>query len=234
MNIHKNNKAKPKNKNLIIPLLSICFSVLILYILFRYFPFKNEAIYILGFSFFSVGLINFLVFSTSLFLGQENYIFFLFLSIIFTSTGIPFLISQLNLLDFLFYIGIGVGLILIISGIYWKLFGLLIPGSIIIGVMPGLYFAWENTNATNALEQTAVMLVWFAFGWGLITILSRMLTKNFVWWPLIPGGILAVVGWGLFIAGNPKSAIGFIGNTGSIGLIIFGIYILLMRQSFNK
>jgi len=233
MNIN-NNKSNPQNKNLIIPLLSICFTVLLLYILLRYFPFKNETLYILGLSFVSVSLVAFIVFSTSLFFGKKNYIFILFFSITFASIGIPFLISQLNLLDFFFYIGIGVGLILIISGIYWKLFGLLIPGSIIVGIMPGLYFAWENTNASNALEQTGVMLVWFAFGWGLITVLSRMLTKNFVWWPLIPGGILAVVGWGLYIAGNPKSAIGFIGNTGSIGLIIFGIYILLMRRSFYK
>ena len=158
----------------------------------------------------------------------------LFASIVLSSTGIPFLTDQLNLLDFFLYIGLGIGLLFLIVGINQKLLGWLIPGSILFGIMPGLYFAWEDTNATNALEQTGVMLVWFALGWGLITILSRAITRNFVWWPLIPGGILAVVGWGLFIAGNPGSAIGFIGNTGSIGLIIFGIYILLMRRSFHK
>jgi hypothetical protein len=225
---------KPQSKNFIIPFLSVCFTSIVFLLLMRSFPFRQETNYIVGFSFILVSLIGLTFFLISILLRRNYAIYFLFLTIIFASIGIPFLIGQLNLLDFFFYIGLGIGLLLIISGIYWKLFGLLIPGSIVVGIMPGLFFAWEKTNATNALEQTGVMLVWFAFGWGLITILSRMLTKNFVWWPLIPGGILGVVGWGLFIAGNPKSAIGFIGNTGSIGLIIFGIYILLMRRSFHK
>jgi hypothetical protein len=77
------------------------------------------------------------------------------------------------------------------------------------------------------------MLVWFALGWGLVTIFARVQTFKFVWWPLIPGGILAMVGWGLYIGGNPQSAVGFIGNTGSIGLLIFGIYILLLRRGIH-
>ncbi|MDX9849143.1 MAG: hypothetical protein RBT01_01425 [Anaerolineaceae bacterium] len=144
------------------------------------------------------------------------------------------MIGKIHLLDFLLYIGTGVGVSLLLAGIYWKLIGLIIPGALLVGVAPGLYFAWENTNTANPLEQTGIMLVAFAFGWGLITVTSRTLTRKIVWWPLIPGGILAVVGWGLFIAGNPESAIGFIGNTGSVGLIIFGIYILLMRRSFHQ
>lgn len=153
---------------------------------------------------------------------------------VFYSIGLPFIKNETNILDFILYIGIGVGIGLLMAGINWRLFGLIIPGALLLGIAPGLYFGWENTTAINPLEQTGIMLVGFAFGWGLITVASRTLTKNFVWWPLIPGGILAVVGWGLYIAGNPESAIGFIGNTGSVGLIIFGIYILLMRRSFHQ
>jgi len=42
------------------------------------------------------------------------------------------------------------------------------------------------------------MLVGFALGWLLITILSRTITSKFIWWPLIPGGVLAMVGWGIY------------------------------------
>ena len=146
----------------------------------------------------------------------------------------PFLLGEMHLLDFILYIGIGIGICFLLAGLIWKLIGFIIPGSLLVGLAPGLYFAWENTSLNNPLEQTGIMLVGFAFGWGLITVTSRTLTRKFVWWPLIPGGILAVVGWGLYIAGNPESAIGFIGNTGSVGLIIFGIYILLMRRSFHQ
>lgn len=230
----KNIKNSKFLQNIINPVVSLILTGISFSFIVHFEQFQSTTVYILGLSFITIGLLFFFLYASYYLWGQKNILFLLFSSIIFGSTGIPFFINQLNLLDFFFYIGIGIGLILLISGIQWKLFGLLIPGSIILGIMPGIYFAWEDSNATNALEQTGVMLVWFALGWGLITILSRALTKNFVWWPLIPGGILAVVGWGLFIAGNPESAISFIGNTGSIGLIIFGIYILLMRRSFHN
>jgi hypothetical protein len=46
--------------------------------------------------------------------------------------------------------------------------------------------------------------------------------------------VLAMVGWGLYIGGNPGSALSFIGNTGSLGLIIVGAYLLLLRRSIRK
>lgn len=141
--------------------------------------------------------------------------------------------SQNRFLDYIFYIGLGIGIALLYSGIYWKLFGLIIPGSLLIGIAPGVFFAWSNTAGQNGLVRTGVMLVWFALGWGLVTIFARVQTFKFVWWPLIPGGILAMVGWGLYIGGNPSRAVGFIGNTGSIGLLIFGIYILLIRRGIH-
>jgi len=76
--------------------------------------------------------------------------------------------------------------------------------------------------------------VCFALGWGLIILFSRVTTQKFIWWPLIPGGLLAVVGWGLYIGGDPHNAVSFIGNTGSIGVIIFGLYLLLLRKGIQK
>ncbi|MAT44479.1 MAG: hypothetical protein CL609_19265 [Anaerolineaceae bacterium] len=152
----------------------------------------------------------------------------------FTSLGAVFLFSRLRFLDFMFFIGFGIAMSLLSAGLYWKLFGLIIPGSLLAGIVPGIYFPWQQTTNTNPLLQTGVMLVWFALGWGLITVFSRVQTQSFVWWPLIPGGILAMVGWGLYIGGSPENAVGFIGNTGSIALIIFGIYILLMKRGLHR
>ena len=228
------NPIPEKNKFIFSTIFSVIFSAcffVFYYFKYLYFP---SVIAILGLSFLTFGIFWFLFFIFSFLWIKRNLLWSFFIFLIATSVGYPFLINEISLLDFLFYVGSGIGISLIISGIYWKLFGLIIPGAILIGITPGVYFAWENSTVSNPLEQTGVMLVWFAFGWGLITIFSRTLTKNFVWWPLIPGGILAVVGWGLYIAGNPDSAVVFIGNTGSIGLIIFGIYILLMRRSFHQ
>jgi hypothetical protein len=97
----------------------------------------------------------------------------------------------------------------------------------------GVYFAWSTPEVGNSLVHTGIMLVWFALGWALITLSGRILVHKFIWWPLIPGGILAMVGCGLYIGGDPGNALNFISNTGSIGLMIFGLYLLLMRKGIH-
>jgi hypothetical protein len=153
---------------------------------------------------------------------------------IIASIGLCFLFSQLLFVDFVLYLVTGVGLVLLLWGIYRRLFGLIIPGCLLTTIGPGIYFAWGTSLATNALTKTGMMLVVFSLGWGLLILFGRMLTARFVWWPLIPGGIFAVVGWGLYIGGDPGNAMSFIANTGSIGLIIFGLYLLLMRKSIHR
>jgi len=150
------------------------------------------------------------------------------------SLGLCFLWTPLRLLDFVLYGVTSVGLVLLGSGIYTRLFGLIIPGSLLLGIGPGVYVAWGTQTATNGLVQTGIMLVWFSLGWGLITLFSRVITVKFTWWPLIPAGVLLAVGWGLYIGGNSGQALSFIGNTGSIGLIIFGLYLLLLRRGIHR
>lgn len=150
------------------------------------------------------------------------------------SLGLCFQFSALRLIDFVLYMVTGVGLILLVWGVFWRLFGLIIPGSLMISGGPGVYLAWGTDVAANALSKTGMMIALFALGWGFIILFSRVITAKFLWWPLIPGGIFAVVGWGLYIGGDPNSAASFIANTGSIGLIIFGLYLLLMRKGIQR
>ncbi len=152
---------------------------------------------------------------------------------ILASLALCFIYSELRFLDFVLYLLTGTGLVLLAWGIFSKLFGLIIPGSLLITIGPGIYLAWGTQFAINALTKTGTMLVLFAIGWGLIILFSRVLTTKFIWWPLIPGGVLAVVGWGLYIGGDPQNAASFIANTGSISLIIFGLYLLLLKKSIR-
>ena len=87
--------------------------------------------------------------------------------------------------------------------------------------------------AFSCVNQTGMVLASLAFGWGLMTLFGRWITHHYIWWPLIPGGIFAVVGLGLYIGGDPYHAIGVIGNTGGIALMIFGLYLLLMRKGIH-
>lgn len=151
------------------------------------------------------------------------------------AVGAAFSFTPLRVTDFVLYIVTGLGLVLLLWGVSSRLFGLIIPGCLLIGIGPGIYTAWSGvTSEPSGLSRTGIMLVCFALGFGLITVFSRVVTDQFIWWPLIPGGVLAVVGWGLYIGGNPDNALSFIGNTGSIGLIIFGVYLLLLRRGIHN
>jgi hypothetical protein len=149
-------------------------------------------------------------------------------------TAVVFSFTSAGIFDFVFYLVGGLGVILLTVGIYKKMLGLIIPGSLLIGIGPGIALAWGEIGGIRALAQTGVMLVWFALGWAMITFVSRIVFQKFIWWPLIPGGILAMVGWGLYIGGNPTNAVNFIGNTGSIAMIFFGLYLLLMRRGIRS
>jgi hypothetical protein len=153
---------------------------------------------------------------------------------ILSSLAIVFSFTSVGLLDFILFLGAGMGIVFLAVGVYKKLLGLIIPGCLLIGISPGIALAWGGMQGVKVLAQTGAMLVWFALGWGLVTFVSRMVFQRFIWWPLIPGGILAVVGWGLYIGGNPGNAVSFIGNTGSIVMIIFGLYLLLMRRGIRR
>ncbi len=141
--------------------------------------------------------------------------------------------SQLRWVDLILALCLGVGASLLVWGLVTRLIGLTIPGCLLISTGLGIYFAWRSPGETNSLVNTGIMLVWFALGWVMITMSGRVLVHRFLWWPLIPGGILAVVGCGLYIGGDPDNALNFISNTGSIALMIFGLYLLLMRKGIH-
>jgi hypothetical protein len=148
--------------------------------------------------------------------------------------GACLLFTPMRVVDFVLYLLVGAGLPLLFWGLIVRLFGLVIPGCLLTTIGGGIYSAWRpGSDAANTLVQTGIMLIWFAVGWALISAAGRVITQRSIWWPLIPGGILAMVGMGLYIGGDPKHALGFIGNTGSIALMIFGLYLLLMRKSIH-
>jgi hypothetical protein len=152
---------------------------------------------------------------------------------IFGALGSCLLFSPKSWVDFVFYIALGIGLPLLLWGVISHLVGLIIPGCLLLGIGPGMYLAWRAPIPGNSLTQTGIMLVCFALGWFAISIVTRQIVQKSHWWALIPGGILAVVGTGLYIGGDPTHAMGFIGNTGSIALMIFGLYLLLMRKGIH-
>jgi hypothetical protein len=155
-------------------------------------------------------------------------------AVIFGGAAFALLFTEARIFDFVLDITVPMGVIFLLWGWRRKLFGLIITGCVVGSIGAGIYMAWNRATNPEGLMETGVMLVWFALGWFLVTVISRLLFRKFVWWPLIPGSVLAMTGWGLYIGGNPGNAIDFVGNTGSIGLIIFGVYLLLLRFGMQK
>lgn len=147
--------------------------------------------------------------------------------------GYCLLFTPVRWTDLVLCLSLGIGVPFFIWGMIARLIGLVIPGCLLVSIGLGIFWAWQNPGVANPLVNTGMMLVWFALGWVSITLSGKLIVHRFLWWPLIPGGILAMVGWGLYIGGDPDNALGFIGNTGSIGLMILGLYLLLMRKGIH-
>lgn len=158
----------------------------------------------------------------------------LFVATISGAVSLNFFIPKQTLLTYVFSISLAIGFVFLIWGTRNRKIGLLIPGLIVSTIGTGLFVAWNDPKDTNGLQQTGTMLVWFALGWILITVISKIFSRKFTWWPLIPGGILTMVGAGLYIGGNPDNALGFFQNTGSIGLIMFGVYLILLKYGMKN
>lgn len=152
---------------------------------------------------------------------------------VLSALGVCLLFTERQWADFILYLLVGTGLPLLVWGLAKHLLGLIISGSLILSIGPGIYSGWRTPSLGNTLVQTGIMLVWFAFGWVMISVFGRLINRKYIWWPLIPGGILAMVGIGLYIGGDPGHAIGFISNTGSIALVVFGLYLLLLRKGIH-
>lgn len=132
------------------------------------------------------------------------------------------------------YILGGIALPFLIWSLCTRVFGLWIPGSILAGISAGIYVGWVFPSVWNGLARTGIMLLCFAAGWILIALVSPFLRVRFAWWAFIPAGVLALTGWGLFIGGAAKDAASLLANTGAVGLIVFGLYLLLWRRGMRR
>lgn len=158
----------------------------------------------------------------------------LFPAVILFTAGVGLMIQPISWWRMTLLTSVGLGILFTLLGIKKKWLGFIIPGSLLSFAGVGVSVPWGWNHPGNGLTKTGTMLVAFAFGWLLITLFSRLVWRKTIWWPLIPGGVLAVVGWALFISGDPSRALEFIGNTSSVALIILGVYLLLLRRSIQK
>jgi len=110
--------------------------------------------------------------------------------LVIAGLGLFFLAGQLEP-DIGRFVTLFMGLALLAVFVVRREYGFLVPGSILTGV--GIGIALEP--ATSGVTETGVMMLALAGGFLGIWVIGSLyrLPQNH-WWPLIPGGILTLIG----------------------------------------
>ena len=121
----------------------------------------------------------------------------------------------------------GLGAAFLTAGLIKRTPGFIIPGGILSGIGWGAFVTEGVLSGLNGDQTGGVFLVIFALGFVLITVLTAVVTTETHWWPLIPGGILALVGASILLGGVFMTALTLLGKFWPAILIIAGISIIL-------
>ena len=116
-------------------------------------------------------------------------------------------------------------------GLITRTFGLIIPGGILAGIGTGAALMQMTALETQGESEAAIFLLAFAGGWALISLLSVFTSDRFEWWPLIPGGIIAVVGALLLIGDAGLQVLELSQYLWPISLVVIGLAIILRRYT---
>jgi len=114
---------------------------------------------------------------------------------------------------------IGVGFLVAFA--FTRHYGYLVPGGIMTGLGAGI-IASENLAVTD--EQTGgVIVLGLGLGFLSIWVIGAIAhVDRHHWWPIIPGGILAVVGAALLIGGQAVDLLDYWG----VVIIVIGLFVL--------
>ena len=152
--------------------------------------------------------------------------------IVLIAIGALALLSQLNIFDNIgmFFVP-ALSLIFLAWGLLTRTFGLVIPGGILGGIGLGIVLIEGPLAGLGEPAQGAIFLLAFAAGWTLISLLSKFTAGAFQWWPLIPAGIMGLIG-GLLVTGETGlQVLKVIGYAWPVALIAAGAWIILRRRA---
>ncbi|MEA3335217.1 MAG: hypothetical protein U9R25_04855 [Chloroflexota bacterium] len=145
--------------------------------------------------------------------------------------GLLIFLAQLLQLDNLQWLILpGLAVIFLVWGLATRTFGLIIPGGILAGIGLGVYLMSQPSLELAGEGTAGIFMVAFSAGWALITLLSPLTDEGFQWWPLIPGGIIGLVGLALISGETGLQFLKLIGYAWPLALVAVGAYLLLRRR----
>jgi hypothetical protein len=134
---------------------------------------------------------------------------------------------------------LALGLIFLVVGIVSKTRGFIIPGGIISGVGAATLVMTRFESRFTESGKGGIFLLVFSLGWLLISILSLIVPNEqgqrpFMWWPLIPGGIIGLTGTLLLQGELGLTILKWMGQGWPIVLIGLGLYLILRRKEMEE
>lgn len=116
---------------------------------------------------------------------------------------------------------IGIGVLLLAWGAAAQSIGPIIPGGIIAGIGLG-----AQLETQVLADEGGLFFLGFAAGWVAITVVSSLFTDETVYWALIPGSILALIGSALLVGGAALTALSWLGALWPLVFVGVGLYML--------
>jgi hypothetical protein len=115
-----------------------------------------------------------------------------------------------------------IGLGLLGAFAYTRQYGYLIPGGIMTGLGGGI-IASESLTQLSSEGTGGVIVLGLGLGFLAIWVIGAIVhVAQHHWWPLIPGGILAVTGGALLIGGQAVNLLDYWG----VVLVAIGLFVL--------
>jgi hypothetical protein len=150
--------------------------------------------------------------------------------IVLITIGIGILLMQW--MDIGAYVVLLIGMGLLAGGALSGSMGLIIPGGVLSGIGLGI-LANEGPWNVPAANPNGLFLLSFAAGWFLITLTTALFTARTRWWPVVPGGIMVVLGAAELWKADAYLFENCSGWIASLLLILAGVY-LIARWSRGK
>jgi hypothetical protein len=153
--------------------------------------------------------------------------------------GLMSLINNIVPLDLGMWFLVGLGIIFMTAAFVTRKQGFLIPGGILSGIGVGILVMEKSGIQFSEPGKGGAFLLCFAAGWFLITLLSLAFpaeegTGRLMWWPLIPGVIMAGVGGLLFAGDFGLTILKWMGQGWPVVLIALGLYLIFRRKELEE
>ncbi len=117
-----------------------------------------------------------------------------------------------------------VGALFVAGYLYWRAYGLLIPGCILLGI--GLGSIGENIP----LGVSNFSSIGLGIGFIGIYVIHWLYERKSVWWPFIPGGILILIG----VASSSHAVAEVLSKGWPLLLVLAGLVVLIGRLRANR